>query len=91
MQKTKADDAVKKLTEARTRYVEVTQYKSNEFEKYKSIESDFIHQNGLMTKLSQEKIQELDSKIDERKQKIDELNNTLEQMKIESNLMVWYN
>ncbi len=72
MQKTKADDAVKKLTEARTRYVEVTQYKSNEFEKYKSIESDFIHQNGLMTKLSQEKIQELDSKIDERKQKIDE-------------------
>lgn len=83
VQKTKADEAVKKLTEARTRYVEVTQYKSNEFEKYKSIESDFIHQNGLMTKLSQEKIRELDSKIDERKQKIDDLNNTLEQMKIE--------
>lgn len=74
---------MRRLTEARTRFVEVTQYKQNEFVKYKAIESDFIHQNGLMTKNSLEKINELDGRIDERNKKINSLKDTLNQMKLD--------
>ena len=82
-QKAKAEDAVKKMEEARTRFLEVNQFKQNELTKYRSIESDFSHQNQLMAKISLEKIKDLDAKIAERKNKIDNLNGTLEQMKQE--------
>jgi chromosome segregation ATPase len=71
------------MEEARTRFLEVNQFKQNELTKYRSIESDFSHQNQLMAKISSEKIKDLDTKIAERKNKIDNLNGTLEQMKQE--------
>ena len=58
VQKSKSDDAVKRLEEARTRFVEVTQFKQNEFDKYKAIESDFVHQTVLMDKNFREKLEE---------------------------------
>ena len=65
IQKTKTNDAVRRLEEARTRFIEIGQYKENEKEKYKSIESDFVHQSVLIDKNFKEKLEEL------RKQKED--------------------
>ena len=78
-----SDDAVKRLEEARTRFVEVTQFKQNEFDKYKAIESDFVHQTVLMDKNFREKLEELKKEKDERENKKKELNDILNQMKIE--------
>jgi hypothetical protein len=83
VQKGKSDDAVKRLEEARTRFVEVTQFKQNEFDKYKAIESDFVHQTVLMDKNFREKLEELKKEKDERENKKKELNDILNQMKIE--------
>ena len=69
IQKTKTEEAVKRLEEARTRFVEVGQFKNNEFDKYKAIESDFVHQSVLMDKNFKEKLEELRIQKEERENK----------------------
>ena len=83
IQKTKTEEAVKRLEEARTRFVEVGQFKNNEFDKYKAIESDFVHQSVLMDKIFKEKLEELRIEKEQREYKKKELNDVLNQMKIE--------
>ncbi len=83
IQKTKTEEAVKRLEEARTRFVEVGQFKNNEFDKYKAIESDFVHQSVLMDKIFKEKLEELRIEKEHRENKKKELNDVLNQMKIE--------
>ena len=83
IQKTKTEEAVKRLEEARTRFVEVGQFKNNEFDKYKAIESDFVHQSVLMDKIFKEKLEELRIEKEQRENKKKELNDVLNQMKIE--------
>ena len=83
IQKTKTEEAVKRLEEARTRFIEVGQFKNNEFDKYKAIESDFVHQSVLMDKNFKEKLEELRIQKEERENKKKELNDILNQMKIE--------
>ena len=83
IQKTKTEEAVKRLEEARTRFIEVGQFKNNEFDKYKAIESDFVHQSVLMDKNFKEKLEELRIQKEERENKKKELNDVLNQMKIE--------
>ena len=83
IQKTKTEEAVKRLEEARTRFIEVGQFKNNEFDKYKAIESDFVHQSVLMDKIFKEKLEELRIEKEHRENKKKELNDVLNQMKIE--------
>ena len=83
IQKTKTEEAVKRLEEARTRFVEVGQFKNNEFDKYKAIESDFVHQSVLMDKIFKEKLEELRIEKEQRENKKKELNDVLNQMEID--------
>ena len=83
IQKEKSNDAVKRLEEARTRYLEVEKFKDNEKNKYSAIESDFIHQNALITKNFNEKKEELRIEKEKRDNKIKELKDELARMKTE--------
>ena len=69
IQKTKTEESVKRLEEARTRFIEVGQFKNNEFDKYKAIESDFDHKSDLMDKNFKEKLEELRIQKEERENK----------------------
>ena len=83
IQKTKTNDAVRRLEEARTRYTEISQFKENEKEKYKAIESDFVHQSVLVDKNFKEKLEELRKQKEDRDRRKKELNDELERMKTE--------
>ena len=83
IQKTKTNDAVRRLEEARTRFIEIGQFKENEKEKYKSIESDFVHQSVLIDKNFKEKLEELRKQKEDRDKRKKELNDELERMKVE--------
>ena len=83
IQKTKTNDAVRRLEEARTRFIEIGQFKENEKEKYKSIESDFVHQSVLVDKNFKEKLEELRKQKEDRDRRKKELNDELERMKAE--------
>lgn len=83
IQKERTNDAVKRLEEARTRYFEVGKFNQNEKEKYSAIESDFIHQNALITKNFNEKKEELRLQKEEKDRKIKELKDELARMKSE--------
>ena len=80
IQKTKTNDAVRRLEEARTRFIEIGQFKENEKDKYKSIESDFVHQSVLIDKNFKEKLEELRKKKEDRDRRKKELNDELERM-----------
>ena len=69
IQKTKTEESVKRLEEARTRFIEVGQFKNNEFDKNKAIESDFEHQSDLMDKNFKKKLEELRIQKEERENK----------------------
>jgi len=47
-QKTKTNDAVRRLGEATTLFIEIGQFKENKREKYISIESDFVHHPSVL-------------------------------------------
>ena len=83
IQKTKTNDAVRRLEEARTRYIEIGQFKENEKEKFKDIESDFVHQSVLVDKNFKEKLEELRKQKEDRDRRKKELNDELERMKAE--------
>ena len=83
IQKTKTNDEVRRLEEARTRFIEIGQFKENEKEKYKSIESDFVHQSVLIDKNFKEKLEELRKLKEKKDSKKKELNDELERMKVE--------
>ena len=83
IQKTKTNDAVRRLEEARTRYIEIGQFKDNEEEKFKAIESDFIHQSVLVDKNFKEKLEELERKKKDRDRRKKELDDELNRMKAE--------
>ena len=81
IQKTKTNDAVRRLEEARTRFIEIGQFKENEKEKFKAIESDFVHQSILVDKNFKEKLEELRKQKEDRDRRKKELNDELERMK----------
>ena len=83
IQKTKTNDAVRRLEEARTRYIEIGQFKLNEEEKFKAIESDFIHQSVLVDKNFKEKLEELEKKKKDRDRRKKELDDELDRMQAE--------
>jgi hypothetical protein len=83
IQKTKTNDAVRRLEEARTRYIEIGQFKMNEEEKFKAIESDFIHQSVLVDKNFKEKLEELEKKKKDRDRRKKELDDELDRMQAE--------
>ena len=83
IQKTKTNDAIRRLEEARTRFIEIGQFKENEKDKYKAIESDFIYQTALINKIFKEKLEELKKQKEDRDKRKKELNDELERMKVE--------
>ena len=83
IQKTKTNDNVRRLEEARTRYIEIGKFKLNEEEKFKAIESDFIHKSELVDKNFKEKLEELEKKKKDRDRRKKELDDELNRMKAE--------